>query len=456
MLRLRYLATLLMILLPSLAFGADYTVCAAACDYTTIQDCDDAAVRGDSCTVSAGTYAERVLVTTAASGTDTITFTAIGTVNMLGFLIQADYIIVDGFAINNTADCDAYANWLELRRDCSGVQIEGDYVQVLNNTITGAPYHGVTTLGSSYTAAPHYATITGNTITNVGFVGIITGGTNHLINNNDISAVVQWHGDTLDADDSDGIRFYGTDQIFRGNFIHDIPQTGGNATSHIDCFQTGQGTATTILFERNICYNECATLGQGALVTAGAGITVSDITFQYNVFRMTGEDRCCLNTDRTLGVGTVANIAFNNNVCATLVTESQLGVNIDQVAGAEVKNNIFYNFGDATYNYVYDQQENTGLDIGYNLIYKGNAVEPAAPGAYSNDVWMDDPVFSNFSASNFHLQSTSPAINVGTDLSLTTDCDNNSVPVGSAPDIGAYEYNPTNMSGSTIIGGSED
>ncbi len=49
-----------------------------------------------------------------------------------------------------------------------------------------------------------------------------------------------------------------------------------------------------------------------------------------------------------------------------------------------------------------------------------------------------DPVF--VSASDFRLQPTSPAINAGVDVSLTTDYDGNTVPTGTAPDIGAYEF----------------
>ena len=50
-----------------------------------------------------------------------------------------------------------------------------------------------------------------------------------------------------------------------------------------------------------------------------------------------------------------------------------------------------------------------------------------------------DPLF--VSPSHFHLQTTSPAINAGTNVGLTTDYEGETVPFGAAPDIGAYEYN---------------
>ena len=49
-----------------------------------------------------------------------------------------------------------------------------------------------------------------------------------------------------------------------------------------------------------------------------------------------------------------------------------------------------------------------------------------------------DPVFC--SISDFHLQASSPAIDAGINVGIKSDLDGNSVPCGSAPDIGVYEY----------------
>jgi hypothetical protein len=51
-----------------------------------------------------------------------------------------------------------------------------------------------------------------------------------------------------------------------------------------------------------------------------------------------------------------------------------------------------------------------------------------------------DPVFVNTSTPDFHLQSSSPAINAGVNVSLGSDYSGTSVPQGSAPDIGVYEF----------------
>jgi len=51
-----------------------------------------------------------------------------------------------------------------------------------------------------------------------------------------------------------------------------------------------------------------------------------------------------------------------------------------------------------------------------------------------------DPLFVSTSAPDFHLQPTSPCIDAGTYMGLTQDYAGNPVPLGSAPDIGAYEH----------------
>jgi LysM repeat protein len=51
-----------------------------------------------------------------------------------------------------------------------------------------------------------------------------------------------------------------------------------------------------------------------------------------------------------------------------------------------------------------------------------------------------DPLFVSTATPDFHLQSTSLAINAGTNVGLTSDYEGNSI-VG-LPDIGAYEYQP--------------
>ena len=53
------------------------------------------------------------------------------------------------------------------------------------------------------------------------------------------------------------------------------------------------------------------------------------------------------------------------------------------------------------------------------------------------------PLFTNFDGKDYQLQSSSPAIDAGSNLGFTNDFNYNPVPFGAAPDVGAFEYQDT-------------
>lgn len=78
----------------------------------------------------------------------------------------------------------------------------------------------------------------------------------------------------------------------------------------------------------------------------------------------------------------------------------------------------------------------------YNLTSWQSSVESTA--------LETNPLF--ISSSDYHLGPTSPAINAGTDVGLTSDFAGTSIPQGSAPDIGAYEYYPLTVTINQSLG----
>ncbi|HLO14019.1 MAG TPA: DUF1565 domain-containing protein, partial [Anaerolineales bacterium] len=100
--------------------------------------------------------------------------------------------------------------------------------------------------------------------------GIMVKGNNNLFEKNEIYHTAQ-----------DGIWFFGHDNTFRGNYIHDIldPSIGGDP--HVDCFQSWGWNWDTynVLFEKNVC-NHTRTSGSNQIVMLARNTTaqVRDIT----------------------------------------------------------------------------------------------------------------------------------------------------------------------------------
>ena len=108
-----------------------------------------------------------------------------------------------------------------------------------------------------------------------------------------------------------------------------------------------------------------------------------------------------------------------------------------------IKNNIFYN--SLTYKFRCDGNP-TNLVMDYNLYYTTQSANFYLNGSSRNLVYMQglgydahavttDPLF--VSVSDFSLQASSPAINTGIDVGLTSDF--NGMSIVGLPDIGAYE-----------------
>ena len=132
--------------------------------------------------------------------------------------------------------------WATIQK-AANTMVSGDTVTVLAGnypqeiTIAASKSH-LTFLASgsvvtkAWTVLGDYNTVNGFEITDtISQYGVMAGqyntsyGTGNLIENNNIHNTGQ-----------DGIWFFGTNNIFRGNYIHDIhPQNDG---SHVDCFQT--------------------------------------------------------------------------------------------------------------------------------------------------------------------------------------------------------------------------
>ncbi len=65
---------------------------------------------------------------------------------------------------------------------------------------------------------------------------------------------------------------------------------------------------------------------------------------------------------------------------------------------------------------------------------------PGTPGVGEK---IGDPLFVDYAKRDYHLKAESPAVGAGIPLGFTKDLDGRTIPVGKAPNMGAYEYTST-------------
>lgn len=166
------------------------------------------------------------------------------------------------------------------------------------------------------------------------------------------------------------------------------------------------------------------------------------------------------------------NTLYNN----TLYNNTEQGINVESSStGNVIKNNIMAN-NQAYQLSIFDSGSTTGLVLDYNLYHFSNASTSTIRFAgsfysintfatYKSDKSQDansitgDPLFLNSSgllntASDYKLSSSSPAIDTGVSVSISSDYMGTAIPQGSLPDIGAYEYIFPTSSSTSIISSS--
>jgi hypothetical protein len=304
-------------------------------------------------------------------------------------------------------------------------------------------------------------------------------------------------------DGSNGIYFInqsGPDSENHNNWMVEnniIYNMQGNSDSHGIGIQGGTGN----IFQNNIIYN----CGSGITFWNQTTQTMKDNTIRYNhIYHMgyygdgdyrgiefsgeTGDSDLttgnliyyniiedCLNAGIRIKMGiptTGYSIkAMNNVISDCYYSFVILPTNYESYeVGAYTRNNISYSPKTGGW-HVYI----SSLGVTYNLSFDNNIYYGDGKFDYEGTTWTTladwkinmspqdanslstDPLF--LSASNFHLQVGSPAINAGVNVGLTTDYAGNSVPQGAGFDIGAYEFLGVNSlavgagSNSITIGG---
>ena len=174
----------------------------------------------------------------------------------------------------------------------------------------------------------------------------------------------------------------------------------------------------------------------------------SDTTLKFNYNVVYGTGQSFFITSSVNSVNIYNNVFFNTSGSPWgTVTLGRDGFNVSNVV---FKNNIIYDTANS--NWTFRVSDNSTAIVGNNLYYDSDGTTTChwsngnnytskgtwqAVSGETGSVWSN-PLFVSTSTPDFYLQSSSPAINAGTYVSLNSDYIGNAIQ--GLPDIGAYEY----------------
>lgn len=342
------------------------------------------------------------------------------------------YITIEGFifeCIRVTSACVQ----LTANADQTGV----DHIRIINNEIMHAAGAAVFAPHGQYEAYGYYG------------AGIIIARSNYVeVINNDIH-------DNGKTDFDHGAYCYGDNNLYEGNRVYNNRGTGlkigwaGSSKNNI--------IRNNIVYDNNNAWKVNPAYGvkrQGR----GIGTYFSSGMKIYNNI-IWGDHAAGI--DATYGP--VNAEIYNNTVYVNGSTSSgSYGIVVGGGKSSEpvdvispvVRNNIVVQNNTnppSVYNYAIHIAARTRNAIAENNLTFGRNpelhvdVNAANGGAFNptvrNNIVNKDPQFVNLTGFDFHLKSTSPAINAGANIaSLTFDYSNGLRPQGGGMDIGAYEY----------------
>ncbi|MFP4016327.1 MAG: LamG-like jellyroll fold domain-containing protein, partial [Halanaerobiales bacterium] len=299
-------------------------------------------------------------------------------------------------------------------------------VYILNNYVHDVISTG-NTARTAISANGYNCRVIGNTITRMN-VGIGLGGKNNLIENNDIS-----HVTSNGKADADYMRLFGEGHIIRGNYMHDIYEEEYNG-AHVDGFQgfdNGGQIIRHILIENNFIDGT----HQALILECGTHYDSYDVTLRNNVFKDCTSAAVLLNGMKDVKV-------YNN----TFINLSQHGFRYNAIgvppSTGEVYNNIIYN-GTRS---IFSEGEGCTLNTSNNIIHNTSNNIVYNPESFPDDIVNVDPLFIDPANGDYRLHPNSPAVDNGYILeNILIDYDGNPRPIGAGLDIGAFEFQGSDL-----------
>ncbi len=401
--------------------------------WKTIQFAVNTMAPGQVLVVKSGDYDENVKITKSGNSEGTriiIISEKIHQTKCRGFRVEANFVTIDGFNIQSKKP---YWKGIDVKN--------GNNVDIRYCYIHDCPS------GAIRVSASQSPKIVGNKIDNNGLAAISLIGNNGLIENNEISNIVQYYpGETepgLVGQDADGLRIFGSGHIIRGNRLTKIgdPSNPNNKNPHVDAIQTWDGSSngapvmTNTIIEGNFISVNHPT-GKGLLMETSSSNACHDIIIRNNIIEF---------MDIGIGAysGSFNNIHVYNNLFKAKLNADSWGTSVyfKEITNFSYVNNITVDCHPEHRKIL----GGTG-DVDYNLHWNSDgSTHSMAPPLQEHDIDGVDPLLvkytGNYGENDYHLQAGSPAIDKGYRLSaVEMDFDSIQRPQGSAYDIGPYEY----------------
>jgi hypothetical protein len=332
---------------------------------------------------ASGTAAQPIVLTSYGSG-DLPVFVNPGQYYTIG--LKGNYVVLDGVKIQDTYE--------------SGTVILGDHDVIQNCEITNTGF-GISIAGTN-------SRVTGNYIHHLKMIE-----NSQNIPDNDRGAVAVNMIDGTNGADVGWNRIsycqaqswdYGTD--------------GGAFEFY--------GNVTGVQVHHNWCDHN-----NGVFEVGGSNTTVSHVTMYYNLF----DSNSVVGSFSFAGTyaSSILDFRFENNTVRdskTTVSNGLFWFNGSGTANElSLKNNVFY------YQGFNEFTNDATITHSYNLYYSPDG-SPLGFTPGPTEI-VADPQFVNLFTGDYHLQSSSPAVNAGTPLGYTYDREAN--PIVNTPDLGAFE-----------------
>lgn len=455
---------------------------------------------GDEVRVATGTYTENLVITRGLSlrGGWDISFSVQSPVSypatldgsgehVISVAVGTDSALIEGFTVRNGRDgIHLYSGALTVTNNVvysmskQGVEVTTGTVWVEGNTIASTAEEGISVNGGT-------GVVAGNLVYDTGIDGIHTGAD---------CVSVEIRGNTVYSTASDGIDGRGQSVVIVSNTTYDVGKDGihvEDAGAAVVQYNTAYSTTERGIYARN---GAPSIAGNIVHDTSMDGIRThsdcTDVTVHGNTVSSTTDD-CVEGRGTTVTVtSNVVSGCADNGVKAeqadqAFVNANQVygaagaGVNLDDAGVFTVTNNIVASCGEASvlvdtaagpYSFLYHNtlvgsatgQQGTGISVtvpGITITLVNNIVVSHAVGITDTAgatlivsktlLWGNGsdpitgtgvitgaPLFVAPAVQDYHVTSSSPAVDAGIEVGVPTDVDGD--PRISPPDVGADEF----------------